>query len=382
MKPPRNHVRSLRFGKFLPGQQKPLMAMVEITNRCNMACPVCFTDANQSADDISVTQARHYLEQLLEVTESPIPIQISGGEPTVHDGLPEIISQAKSLGYKNIELVTNGIKIACDDTMLPKLKSAGLSSVYLQFDGLNKENLLKIRGRDLTAVRHGAVAAIRKAGLCCTLAVAVTRGVNDHEIGDIVRFGIENLDVVRAINFQSATPFAGRFEIAGAYDAYSLEEILTLIEAQTGVPADTFLSGHIGHPQCNAMSLVFLVNGKLVPLFKYIRPADLHSFLGKNSRETILDAFAGKKAFFFRHLIHPKAWKLLSKAAPIFGSNPNNVLKSKHILLFAKGFMDKETLDESRVHECCYAITGKHGVISFCAYNNIYRFAGGELPGT
>lgn len=227
----------------------------------------------------------------------------------------------------------------------------------------------------MTAVRQQAVAAIRTAGLCCTLAVAVTRGVNDGELGDIVRFGIENLDVVRAINFQSATPFAGRFEIADAYDAYTLEGILALLEAQTGVPAETFLSGHIGHAQCNAMSLVFLVNGELVPLFQYIRPEDLHAFLGKDSRGTILDAFAGKKAFFFRHLVNPKAWKLLSKAAPIFGANPNNVLKSRHILLFAKGFMGQDALDKGRVHDCCYAITGEHGVMSFCAYNNLYRFA-------
>ena len=105
------------FGQFLPGQRKPLMAMIEITNRCNMSCPVCFSNSDQSAQDISVAKVHTYLEQLLEITETPIPIQISGGEPTVHNSLPKIIAAARGLGYRNIELVTNGIKISKDPEM-------------------------------------------------------------------------------------------------------------------------------------------------------------------------------------------------------------------------------------------------------------------------
>ena len=128
-----------RFGELLPGQRKPLMAMVEITNRCNLSCPVCFSNANHLDQDISLDKVRTYLEQLLELTDTPIPIQISGGEPTVHRDLPKIIAAAKGLGYRNIELVTNGIKISKDPEMLRKLKAEGLTAVYLQFDGLKKE---------------------------------------------------------------------------------------------------------------------------------------------------------------------------------------------------------------------------------------------------
>ena len=182
-----------RFGELLPGQRKPLMAMVEITNRCNLSCPVCFSNADHSAQDITVDKVHTYLEQLLELTDTPIPIQISGGEPTVHRGLPKIIAAAKGLGYRNIELVTNGIKISKDPEMLHKLKAEGLTAVYLQFDGLKKETYISIRGEDLTEVRQKSIEAIRNAVLCCTLAVAVARGINDHEIGDIVRFGIDNI---------------------------------------------------------------------------------------------------------------------------------------------------------------------------------------------
>ena len=300
----------------------------------------------------------------------------------MHNHLPEIIVTAKQMGYGHIELITNGVKIAQDHSYLCKLKEKGLTAVYLQFDGLGKKIHLKIRGRDMTTVRQQAVEAIREAGLCCTLAVVVTRGVNEREIGNILQFGINHIDVVRAINFQSATRFPGRFELNEKHGGFKMRELLHLIETQTGVPADSFLSEHLGHPECNAMSLVFVVNGNLEPLFKYIRKEDILRFLKDRGRHIILGAFAGKKDFFFRYLTNPAAWKLIAKAAPVFGKNPYNVLRRKHILLFAKSFMEKDALDTKRIDSCCYGITGEKGVFSFCAYNNLYRLAdGAKLKG-
>jgi uncharacterized radical SAM superfamily Fe-S cluster-containing enzyme len=280
------------------------MAMIEVTNRCNMSCPVCFSDANHPSCDVPVAEVRRYLEQLLEVTETPIPIQVSGGEPTVRKDLAQIVSIAKSLGYDHIELITNGIKISQTPELLHELKHRGLTAVYLQFDGLKKETYLKIRGQDMTDVRGSAIRAVRHAGLCCTLAVAVSRGINDEEIGEIVSFGIDNIDTVRAINFQAAARFTGRFNVDVEGGVYSLGELLKLIETQTGVPAETFRSEHLGHPSCNAMSYIFLVKGKLEPLFNYISREDMVAFLGENRREMVLDLFGGNKdrAYLLPHL--------------------------------------------------------------------------------
>ena len=363
-----------RFGQFVPGQSRPLMAMIEVTNRCNMHCPICFSDANHPPHDVSLPQVRRRLEQLLLVTQTPIPIQISGGEPTVRKELLEIVSMARNLGYDCIELITNGIRISQSPALLVELKQRGLTSVYLQFDGLKKRSSLEIRGRDMRDVRYRAVEVMRQVGLCCTLAMAVTRGVNEKEIGDVVHFGIQNIDTVRAINFQSATRFPGRFQVNGHNGGYTLQELLRIIERETGVPADTFRSEHMGHPSCNAMSYLFLVNGKIEPLFKYIRGEDILAFLGLKRREKVLDLFQGKKAFFLRHLTDAAARKLIRKAAPIFGYNPLNVLRTENILLFAKAFMEREALDEERVNACCYGISTSDGVYSFCAYNNLYRF--------
>ena len=363
-----------RFGQFVPGLSKPFMAMVEVTNRCNMACPVCFSDANHPPREVPFAKIRRYMEQLLEVTGTPIPLQLSGGEPTLRGDLPEIIALARGLGYRHIELITNGIAISQRPSLLQMLKSKGLTAVYLQFDGLRKDTYLKIRGQDMTDVRHKALEAIRLANLCCTLAVTVSRGINDGEIGEIVRFGIANISIVRAINFQSATRFNGRFDLNKDYRGYSLPGLLRLIEAQTGVEASTFRSEHLGHPRCNAMSLVFVANGKLEPLFKYISRDDMLEFLGENSHEKLLDAFSGKREFFRRWLSKPSGWKLIAKAAPVFGRNPLKVLETNHILLFAKSFMEHHSLHPERVNRCCYGISADRGVFSLCAFNNLYRF--------
>jgi tetraether lipid synthase len=320
------------------------------------------------------------MERLLEVTGKPIPIQIGGGEPTVRKDLPDIVALARNLGYRNIELITNGIRIARQPCLLLDLKNKGLTAVYLQFDGLKKETYLKIRGQDMTTVRHHAVQATREARLCCTLSAVVTRGVNDDEIGDVVQYGVTNIDTVRAINFQSATRFTGRFDLDQEYSGYSLPALLRLIQAQTGIPADSFRSEHLGHPLCNAMSYVFVVDSRLEPLFKYITREDMLAFLGNDGREKVLGLFGGKTEFFMRYLCNPGAWKLIGKAMPIFGRNPLNVLSTKHILIFAKSFMERDGLDGGRVRQCCYAITDTDGVFSFCAFNNLYRFPGRTAP--
>jgi len=362
------------YGRFRGTGDRPMMAMIEITNRCNMSCPVCFSDANYPADEVAFEEVLARLERLKQVCGGPVPVQISGGEPTLHRRLPDIIAEARRMGYVNIELITNGIRISDDRDYLKSLVELGLTAVYLQFDSMQREALMQIRGRDMREVREKAVDSIREAGVCCTLAVAVTRGVNDGEVGDIIRWAVNEIDTVRAINFQSATRFTGRFDLSDEKGGYPLPDLLRLIEEKSGIAAESFRSEHMGHPLCNAMSMVFVVKGRLEPLFNYIQQDAMMDFLGNQSRATVLDLFAGKKEFFLRHLCNPKAVKLIRQAAPIFGKNPMNVLSSKHILLFAKSFMERSTLDDERIGQCCYGIAGADGVYSFCAFNNLHRF--------
>ncbi len=372
-------LNNYRTGPFEAEIRTPLMAMIEISNRCNMSCPVCFSRAHNTAEDVSLNEIKVRIHNLLDVA-GPIPLQISGGEPTLHPDLPEVIRYAKKMGFVNIELITNGIKISQDPNYLSSLVECGLSAVYLQFDGLTRETYLQIRGKDMSEIRSRSIAAIRKAEICCTLAVAVVRGVNDHELGDIVNFAIENVDTVRAINFQSAARFTGRFDIQDHDKGYGLTELTQLIEKQSNIAPGGFRTDILGHPQCNAMSLVYIIDGQLEPLFNHISEETLSQFLGNNSREIIADLFRGKERFARKHILNPNAWRALLEASAIFGKSRklSAILKAQHILLFAKSFMEKNDLDASRIAKCNYAIAATDGVYSFCAYNNLHRFSKGK----
>ncbi len=352
------------------------MAMVEISNRCNMACPVCFSGAHNEAKDVTFDVIKMRIQNLLDVA-GPIPLQISGGEPTLHPELPEVIHYARKMGFKNIELITNGIRISREKDYLSSLVDCGLTAVYLQFDGLSRNTYLQLRGMDMSEIRSRSIAVTRQAGICCTLAVAVVRGVNDHELGDIVNFAIENIDTVRAINFQAAARFSGRFDIQDQRHGYGLTELTKLIEEQSNIAPGGFRTDILGHSQCNAMSLVYVIDGRLEPLFNHISEKTLSKFLGKNRREIIAELFGGKEKFARKHILNPNAWRALLEASAIFGSTRklSEILKAQHILLFAKSFMEKKDLDESRINKCNYGIAATDGVFSFCAYNNLHRFS-------
>lgn len=364
------------FGMFRSGVRRPTMAMVEITNRCNMSCPLCFANSDATPSDIKLEVVKSRINNLISIA-GIIPLQISGGEPTLHPFLPEIIEFAKSSGFKNIELISNGIRISSDPDYLTLLKKAGLTAVYLQFDGLRKETHLALRGRNMIEVREKSVQAIRKAELCCTLAIAVARGINDGEINDIVRYGVENIDTVRAINFQSASRFAGRYELAEDTSGYSLSELIALIERESCMDPGGFLTDVLGHPHCNAISLVYVIGDHFAPLFNYISRDKLLALLGDDQQRIIGDLFMGKERFCRKYLFDPKIWQLIIEAAAIFGDSPNlkSILQARHLLLFAKSFMEKETLDFNRIDQCCYGIATDDGVYSFCSYNNLHRFS-------
>lgn len=352
------------------------MAMVEINNRCNMSCPVCFTNARPGTGDIELDKIITRLDTLLE-TAGPVPLQISGGEPTLHPQLPDVVDQARQRGFKNIELVTNGIIISRDPAYLPALVDKGLTAVYLQFDGLSRKTYETIRGQDMSEVRAKSIEAIRAARICCTLAVAVTPRVNDHELGDIVDFGIKHIDTVRAINFQSAIPFTGRYDLQTADRGYTLTELIELVEDQCDFASGGFVSDMLGHPHCNAMSLLYVVNGRLKPLFSHISKQTRRDFLGKEPRQVLLDLFRGKEYFCRKYLINPRSWQFIREAFDIFGNEHRlqSILQARHILLFAKSFMNGPDLDLDRLNRCCYGIATDQGVYSFCAYNNLHRFS-------
>jgi uncharacterized radical SAM superfamily Fe-S cluster-containing enzyme len=131
--------------------------LIELTQRCNQSCPYCFADSSHTTSDAqeepTLEEIRGIYAFLLEQSsDRPFNIQLSGGEPTIRDDLPQIIAMGREMGFPYIQLNTNGRKLAESWEYTKVLKKAGLSSAFLQFDGLTDDVYLKTRGRELLGV--------------------------------------------------------------------------------------------------------------------------------------------------------------------------------------------------------------------------------------
>ena len=185
----------------------PNICLIDITNRCNLACPICF--ANASAKGYVVEPTFEELIRIMEHFRSmkPIPavlLQLSGGEPTIRDDLPEIIRKGHELGFTEVLVTTNGVRFGKSPEFMKKCKDAGMDAVYLQFDATDDpEAWKKVRGVNLWPLKKKVIENARKIGFYGIMLVPViAKGVNDHEIGNILNFAKDNCDVVSGVIFQ------------------------------------------------------------------------------------------------------------------------------------------------------------------------------------
>lgn len=116
--------------------QHTCTGLIEITQRCSLKCPICYAHASDHAEDPSVVDIARQLDTL-EKASGPCNVQLSGGEPTEREDLPAIIRMAKSRAFPLVQVNTNGLRLGTEPGYAKKLKSAGLDSVYLQFDGMD-----------------------------------------------------------------------------------------------------------------------------------------------------------------------------------------------------------------------------------------------------
>ncbi|MEM2987424.1 MAG: radical SAM protein, partial [Candidatus Bathyarchaeia archaeon] len=214
--PHTKNVRGCPYDCGLCTQHKSytVLGIIDVTNRCNMACPVCFAYAG--AVNYVYEPTYQQIVDMIKLLRNNKPwacnaLQFSGGEPTIRNDLPQLIAEAKKAGVEHVEVNTNGLRLAEDIEYFRKLMDAGMSTLYLQFDGLREEIYKKTRGRtDLVQVKHRVLENARKIGLdSIVLVVTLARGINDKDLGEIVRYAIENHDVVRCINIQPIS-MAGR----------------------------------------------------------------------------------------------------------------------------------------------------------------------------
>ena len=238
---PRTDDESLNaFGWAAPKTGRGTALIVDMTNRCNLKCWPCFMDANQVpyVHELSMDDIRRILDRALAVKpRRDINILFSGGEPTISARFLDAVRYAKSIGFNRLCVVTNGVRFAQEPEFAAQCRSAGLHQVYLQLDGTTNGQHSHRGARNLFDVKRQAMDNISGAGMKTNLQFTVINGVNDHVVGDIVRFAVDNIDKIRSVLFQPIM-FAGRD--AGVADdeqrarRYTFADLATDLGTQCG----------------------------------------------------------------------------------------------------------------------------------------------------
>ena len=210
-------------------EQHSCLALFEIIDECNMYCPVCFANsAPGMGNPRSMEEIETMLQTLVESEQEPDLVQVSGGEPTLHPEIIPILKRLKESPVRHLMLNTNGVRIARDNEFVQQLAALMPGfEVYLQFDSLQEDALKRIRGKDMREIRRQALEQLEKHNISTTLVAVIQKGVNDHEINDIITYAQE-WKCVRGITFQPVQ-LAGRSEGCGEEQRMTLSEIRRLI---------------------------------------------------------------------------------------------------------------------------------------------------------
>jgi uncharacterized radical SAM superfamily Fe-S cluster-containing enzyme len=233
-------------------RQQICCVLLEVTSRCNLKCPVCFAAAGEETGrDLPLAVIARQYDRLMEAG-GPFNIQLSGGEPTMRDDLPEIIRMGREKGFSFFQLNTNGIRLAQEDGYAGRLKEAGLNCVFLQFDGVTEKPYEILRGRPLLEIKKKAIRNCTAAGLGVVLVPVVAPGVNDDQLGEILTFAFANLPYVRGVHFQPVSYF-GRCGLKAPERRLTIPAVLRKIEEQTGgrLKAEDFSGGGAENAYCS-----------------------------------------------------------------------------------------------------------------------------------
>jgi len=223
----------------------PNICLIDVTNRCNLTCPICF--ANASAQGYVVEPSFDQIVQIMKHFRSmkPVPavlLQFAGGEPTMRDDLPDIIRKGKELGFTETMVSTNGIRFAKSMDYLQRCKDAGMDAIYLQFDATDNPKVWKkIRGVNLWPLKKRLIENCRKIGFFGVMLVPViAKGVNDKEIGNILDYAKDNTDVVSGVVFQPVS-LCGRISFEELMDLrYTTSDLKVAINKHTNNAINKF----------------------------------------------------------------------------------------------------------------------------------------------
>lgn len=378
-------------------KQHACLGILEVNSGCNLDCPLCFADSGHQPDGFSLDhdQVAAALDGFMRAEGNPEVVMLSGGEPTIHPDILDFVGMAIERGIELVVLNTNGIRLARDPAFVAALAAfEPRPRIYLQFDGLEKQTHLALRGRDLRELKQAALDACAEAGLVVILAAAVQRGLNEHEVGEIVRFGIAH-PAVRGVAFQPAT-HAGRHDVYDPMDRVTNADVIHGLADQLPewFVASDFVPVPCCFPTCRSITYALVDGDTVVPIPRLVDVEENLDYLTNRVmpdaavREQLeklwsASAFAGSPATDAR-----LAGLECVACAPVGTAPGFDQIAEKVFMIVIQDFQDPYTLNVKQLMKCCVAELIPDGrMIPFCAYNSVgYReqvreqLSGVEVP--
>jgi hypothetical protein len=373
-------------------RQHACVTVFEITEACNLACPACFA-GDAHAVHRTLDEVRGMAEGLLKAEGGQADVvMLSGGEPTLHPRFLEVADLVAGLPISYVVVNTNGVRIAREADFAHELADRNLL-VYLQFDGFAPETYRALRGRaDLLDVKLEALERLSTAGVRVVLVATLVKGVNDHEIGDIVRFGAEH-PAVRAVSLQPQFG-EGRFVPFDPSDRITLTDVIDAIDATSGLfTRDDFVPIPCCDPMCTAATYAWINDGEVIPVTQLVPVGDYLDYVENTAMPNLSDAFRADVDEMRETLL-----RLYSKGSPAGSDRQTEAFVCACDPVFAEfdrigdipgevfavtieGFMDRFNFDATRVTSCCIQEALPDGrIVPFCAFNTLYRFEPDHRP--
>jgi uncharacterized radical SAM superfamily Fe-S cluster-containing enzyme len=350
-------------------QQRTCLALLEVTDRCNLRCPVCIANSFNANGDLAISQIERMLKSVKETGKNGPPVQISGGEPTVREDLSLVVSLAKKLNFKFVEVNTNGIEIGRKPDLSWQLADSGLDGIYLQFDGFNGRANELLRGKDLLKLKLKAIENCMDVGMSVTLAATIVKGVNEDQIWPIIEFAIAQ--GVLGVNFQPFTP-SGRFpnHLAAPLEKVTASDVIKAVENQSGgkISAEDFVPILCQDNRCALIAYILIEKKEVVPLNRKIKPNFILDHYAKlSSWEEILKST--EERLWPQSEISDSGTEQLSQHQSC--CSPAKTLRPEgYFSIGCHDFMDITNFDLNRARKCClHEITPDGNVVPFCLYN-------------
>lgn len=366
-------------------EQHSCLTLIELTDRCNLTCPICYADSgvdefggrHQRRRDRTLAEIEKMLDAIVANEGEPQVVQLSGGEPTIHPDFFAVMDLVKARPIKHLMINSNGLRIAQDRAFCERLSEykPGIE-VYLQFDSFEETALRELRGADLRATREQALARLNEFNISTTLVVTVKKGLNDHEIGKIIDYALQQR-CVRGVTFQPIQA-AGRLEgFEPTQDRYTLTEVRRSILEQTNHFKPQDILPVPCHPDSLAMAYALKIKGKVIPLTGLF---DTPTFVDMVPNSVLYEQHPELKQQIFElfstgHSPSSAATSLkqLLCCLPLMPV-PTGFTYENIFRIMIVQFMDAYNFDVRSVKRSCIHIVHPDGrIIPFDTYNLFYR---------